>query len=320
MKRVAKVYKKVISILADIICISFILDILNYAIKENNIITFLDDFFNDISNICLIIMVIASVIITICDIVDIIRKQKFIGVLDYLLVSMAISGFLVMLSFSNNGKINYEFVIGYTTLLILLLGIVNFLLKYGLKHGYNLGIKDMIKKYIYLFNDESQVTSLSDYDNQIGKNININFRKCRERDLTFIYELREDGFKWYLKNLIGWDETQQKQIILNEMAEHLDDMKIIQYEGKDVGLFTFYIDSNGDGFIDMLAISPKYRNQGIGSEILDYLISTYPNTRLYLRTYKQNPARKLYMRFGFVIYDETEDYWWMERVEKTEVN
>ena len=104
------------------------------------------------------------------------------------------------------------------------------------------------------------------------------------------------------------------------MAEHLDDMKIIQYEGKDVGLFTFYLDSNGDGFIDMLAISPKYRNQGIGSEILDYLISTYPNTRLYLRTYKQNPARKLYMRFGFVIYDETEDYWWMERVEKTEVN
>ena len=97
------------------------------------------------------------------------------------------------------------------------------------------------------------------------------------------------------------------------MAEHLGDMKIIQYEGKDVGLFTFYLDSNGDGFIDMLAILPKYRNLGIGSEILEYLIITYPNTRLYLRTYKQNPARKLYMRFGFVIYDETEDYWWMER-------
>ena len=34
------------------------------------------------------------------------------------------------------------------------------------------------------------------------------------------------------------------------MAEHLDDMKIIQYEGKDVGLFTFYLDSNGDGLIN----------------------------------------------------------------------
>lgn len=65
----------------------------------------------------------------------------------------------------------------------------------------------------------------------------------------------------------------------------------------------------------MLVISPKYRNLGIGSEILEYLIVTYPNTRLYLRTYQQNPARELYMRYGFVKYDETEDYWLMERTE-----
>ena len=142
----------------------------------------------------------------------------------------------------------------------------------------------------------------------------MDFRKCREDDLDFLYELREAGFKWYLKELTGWDEDKQKDIIRKEMEEHLQDMNIIRYKGKDVGLFTFYLDDNKDGFIDMLALLPEYRNLGIGSEILDYLNITYSNTRLYLRTYRENPARQLYKRHGFVKFDETKDYWWMERI------
>ena len=316
MKRVAKVYKKVISILAYIVCFTTLLDCLKYIIKENKLITFIDSISNNISDICITVMVVTALFIIICDIVDSIKKQKLKAILDYILGVFFVSSFFSVLSIIDNEKINYYFVIFYTSVLLVILGNVDFLLKYGIERCYNLGLKDVIENFIKVIMEKPSYNGPKDYDNQIGKGININFRKCRERDLTFIYELREDGFKWYLKNLIGWDETQQKEIILNEMAEHLDDMKIIQYEGKDVGLFTFYLDSNGDGFIDMLAISPEYRNKGIGSEILDYLISTYPNTRLYLRTYKQNPARKLYMRFGFVIYDETEDNWLMERVEK----
>ena len=297
MKRVAKVYKKVISILAYIVCFTTLLDCLKYIIKENKLITFIDSSSNNISDICITVMVVTALFIIICDIVDSIKKQKLKAILDYILGVFFVSSFFSVLSIIDNEKINYYFVIFYTSVLLVILGNVDFLLKYGIERCYNLGLKDVIENFIKVIMEKPSYNGPKDYDNQIGKGININFRKCRERDLTFIYELREDGFKWYLKNLIGWDETQQKEIILNEMAEHLDDMKIIQYEGKDVGLFTFYLDSNGDGFIDMLAISPEYRNKGIGSEILDYLISTYPNTRLYLRTYKQNPARKLYMRF-----------------------
>ena len=155
---------------------------------------------------------------------------------------------------------------------------------------------------------------VKEYDNQIGRNIKVDFRKCREDDIDFIYELREAGFKWYLKNIIGWDNNKQRDIIRKEMDEHIQDMKIIRYKGQDAGLFTFYLDDKEDGFIDMLCVAPEYRNLGIGSEILEYLIMTYPNTRLYLRTYRENPARKLYERYGFVKYDEEPEYWWMERL------
>lgn len=177
MKKVAKVYKKVFSISADVVCFSILLDCLKYIIKGNKIITFLDKIFHSFGDICVSIIVIASIIITIIDIVDSVKKQKFIGALDYIFVSVAISGFLAMFSFSNNGKINYVNVIGYSVLVIVLLGIGNFLLKYGLKHGYNLGFKDIIKNFMEDIKEEPKFDGPKEYDNKIGRNVKVNFRK-----------------------------------------------------------------------------------------------------------------------------------------------
>ena len=35
--------------------------------------------------------------------------------------------------------------------------------------------------------------------------------------------------------------------------------------------------------------------------------------RIYLKTYRENPARNLYLRVGFKKYDETKTHWLMER-------
>ena len=90
-------------------------------------------------------------------------------------------------------------------------------------------------------------------------------------------------------------------------------MQIIVYNQEDVGLFTYYENESKDIFIDMLILKPSARNKGIASRILNNLISAYPRKRIYLRTYRENPARALYKRKGFCKYDETETHWWMER-------
>ena len=107
---------------------------------------------------------------------------------------------------------------------------------------------------------------------------NYNLRDCKREDADFIYELKKEGFEWYIKDLQGWDEDEQREIIKNEMDAHLKDM-----------------------------------NRGIGYNLLKYLIVNNPNKRLYLRTYKENPARELYIKHGFSKFDETETHWWMER-------
>lgn len=89
------------------------------------------------------------------------------------------------------------------------------------------------------------------------------FRKCKGTDLQFIYKLKEKCFKWYIEKIYGWNENTQIELTQKEMAEHLADMSIIQHEGKDIGIFTFYSDDIGD----MFAILPEYQGKGIGTQI-----------------------------------------------------
>ncbi|MDE7249154.1 MAG: GNAT family N-acetyltransferase [Lachnospiraceae bacterium] len=143
--------------------------------------------------------------------------------------------------------------------------------------------------------------------------MDYNFRKCKETDLDFILKLKEKCFRWYIEKIYGWDEDKQLEFTKKEMCENLSDMKIIQVEGQDVGLFTFIQEENGDCLIGMFAILPEYQNHGLGTKILKDTISEHPNKRFYLKTYQENPARFLYERVGFHKYDETDTHWLMER-------
>ena len=139
------------------------------------------------------------------------------------------------------------------------------------------------------------------------------FRKCEGTDIQFIYELKEKCFKWHVEKIYGWNGKIQIELTEKEMAEHMTDMNIVQHEGKDIGLFTFYYDDTGDACIGMFAILPEYQGKGIGTQILLNVLEENKNVRIYLKTYKENPARNLYQRVGFKKYDETEKHWLMER-------
>ena len=64
-----------------------------------------------------------------------------------------------------------------------------------------------------------------------------------------------------------------------------------------------------------IALLPKYRGKGVGSEILNQLIkeSNNSNKKLNIHVEYNNPALKLYERLGFKKTDDTGVYFFMER-------
>lgn len=145
------------------------------------------------------------------------------------------------------------------------------------------------------------------------RSLEYSFRQCENTDIDFIYTLKERCFKWYVEKIYGWNKDVQMEYTRKEMAERLEHMSIIQTDGKDIGLFTFFYDKNGDACIGMFAILPEYQGKGLGTKILNETLDRNIGVRVYLKTYKENPARFLYQKVGFVKYGETETHWLMEK-------
>lgn len=144
---------------------------------------------------------------------------------------------------------------------------------------------------------------LVDY-NEISKITNLGFRNCVYEDLDFILKLKELCFKWYIEIIYGWDVFVQRDLTSKELDLHLADMQIIQIDNNDIGLTTFY--KQDDAYvIGMIVIHPDYQNKGIATNIIKkYIeITRNENKKIILKTYQNNPARRLYERLGFRVYD-----------------
>lgn len=139
----------------------------------------------------------------------------------------------------------------------------------------------------------------------------IKFRKCQFSDIDFIIKLKELCFKWYIDIIYGWDINVQKELTFKELKEHLNDMRIIMDGNKDIGITTFYMKDNVY-VVGLIIIEPNYQNKGIATNILNDYINRAKSEkkRIIIKTYKDNPARRLYQRLGFSEYkkDNTHIY------------
>lgn len=129
--------------------------------------------------------------------------------------------------------------------------------------------------------------------------MNYTFRKCTNDDVDFILSLKQLCLKWYVERIYGWDKDIQRQKTINELNRLSDKIRIIIADDKDIGVTTFY-ENNGVYVVGLIMIHPDYQNKGIATSIImDYIQTAKSDKKIItVKTYVENPARKLYNRLG----------------------
>lgn len=96
----------------------------------------------------------------------------------------------------------------------------------------------------------------------------------------------------------------------NEVKEQLNNYNLIVVDETIVGCLLVKDYDNGV-LLDEIFIEENYRNFGLGTQILNNVLSE--NNIVYLYVYKENEkAYKLYVKMGFVIILETDTRYFMK--------
>lgn len=142
--------------------------------------------------------------------------------------------------------------------------------------------------------------------------MHIEFRNCEYNDLDFIVNLKELCFKWYVEKIYGWDINVQINKTLHELDRHIQDMRVIIFNNEDIGITTFY-EEDDVYVVGLIMIHPDYQKRGIATSIIkDYIdIAKCNNKKIKIKTYKENPAKILYERLEFKVYNEDNTHVYM---------
>lgn len=103
--------------------------------------------------------------------------------------------------------------------------------------------------------------------------------------------------------LMAWDENKQAGSFAEQW--NIEDVQIITLGGKSVG-WVQASEMASEIFLQQLFVSPECQNRGIGSKVLQALLKDWERTAkpVVLTVLKNNPARHLYERHGFIVVGE----------------
>ena len=135
--------------------------------------------------------------------------------------------------------------------------------------------------------------------------------KATINDSDFFYQVKKIVLKSYIEKIWGWDEDFQIQF--HQQNFHVDETKIIKINEAAAGVVEIKEDAHKI-FISSLYLLPQYQNKGIGSSIIQQLITkaTVENKRVELEVLKINTeAQKLYKKLGFVLIEGDDTKYFM---------
>ena len=137
-------------------------------------------------------------------------------------------------------------------------------------------------------------------------------RAATEADRDFVDTLTREVMFPYVSQTWQNHKEQEKYFHLN--AFDIQDTWIIQLDGEDVGRLTLL--ENEDGYyLKAIHLIGAAQGQGIGKRLLMKVIeeSEKKGKILSLTVLRVNPAKKLYEKLGFKVYDERDHRYYMKR-------
>ena len=151
-------------------------------------------------------------------------------------------------------------------------------------------------------------------------NKGFSLSKVNNSDLLDYLLVKKKCYKKYVDEYFGgWiDDVQieKNTTVFNNMNNQSCFQKIL-FNNETVGFLAY--DEQEDK-IDGISIQiiEKAQNKGVGSFYLNHitLLSKKNKNPIFLKVFKSNPAKNLYERFGFIIYDETFSHYLMKYVPK----
>jgi ribosomal protein S18 acetylase RimI-like enzyme len=146
------------------------------------------------------------------------------------------------------------------------------------------------------------------------KNLKFELIPYTASSYDFVYGVKKTVYKKYVEEIFGeWNDKFQHEMFDKFLQSCgggiflivLNDKKIGFVNGKSVSDISFDLGN--------ICILPEYQGNGIGTKLLLGLIEKHKSQDIYLRVFKQNPAKNLYERLGFEVYGETETHFLMVR-------
>lgn len=143
----------------------------------------------------------------------------------------------------------------------------------------------------------------------------FHFTEVVPSDVEVWIDSKKACYKKYVDRYYsGWNDQVQAKMNSESFAKAMQMryFRKITLAGEIVG-FCGYDEAEDRIFGVTIHMYESARNHGIGSDFLRQLTEYSKSVKkpVYLKVFKTNPARRLYERFGFEQYDETDSHYLM---------
>ncbi len=142
--------------------------------------------------------------------------------------------------------------------------------------------------------------------------MNINLRFVTPDDKEFCRQVHHLAYHDVIVRQFGqWNETLQDSFFEKNWISL--NLQIVEVEGKKGGCFSREITPKSIT-INEIELLPLFQKRGIGTQLLEQQLGEAKDLSLPVRlqVLRENLARKLYERLGFIVIDKTETHYIME--------
>jgi GNAT superfamily N-acetyltransferase len=126
-------------------------------------------------------------------------------------------------------------------------------------------------------------------------NYTFKIRKCKDEDYRFVYGLlKKNMYALFVKHW-GWEPER----IRNDFKK--ENVKIIEYNKRRVAFYDLEFKKDSS-HVNHIQVSKSMQGKGLGTFLMDLMEKETRKKgvkRINLKVFKENPARKLYLKRGY---------------------